>query len=47
MKRRTSEVMKTKSVVIPRKIQRTVLNLGRLALDAGRLKDVIVHLSDS
>jgi hypothetical protein len=34
--RRTSEVMKTKSAVRPREIQRTVLNLERL-LDLDRL----------
>jgi hypothetical protein len=44
--RRTSDVMKTKSVVIPREIQRTVLNLGRLKLGVGRVKDAIIHLSD-
>ena len=38
--------MKTKSVVIPRKIQRTVLNLRRLTLGAGRVKDAIIRLSD-
>ncbi|MGA9304068.1 MAG: hypothetical protein WBW31_01565 [Candidatus Sulfotelmatobacter sp.] len=37
--------MKTKSVVTPRKIQRTVLNLKRLALGVRRLKDAIIHLS--
>jgi hypothetical protein len=44
--RRTSDVMKTKSVVTPREIQRTVLNLGRLKLAVGRVKDAIIRLSD-
>ena len=38
--------MKTKSVVTPRKIQRTGLNLERLALSVGSVKDAIIRLSD-
>ena len=39
-------MMKTKSVVTPREIQRTALNLERPALGAGRVKDAIIRLSD-
>jgi len=38
--------MKTKSVVTPRKIQRTALNLERPALGIGRIEDAIIRLSD-
>jgi hypothetical protein len=46
MNRRTSDVMKTKSVVTPSKIQITALNLKRLALGVGRVKDAIIRLPD-
>jgi hypothetical protein len=44
--RRTSEVIKTKSVVRPREIQITVFDLERAELGAGSVEVGIIRLSD-
>jgi hypothetical protein len=43
--RKTSEVMKTKSAVRPREIQRTVLDLERTELGAGRVEVGMIRFS--
>jgi hypothetical protein len=44
VRRRTSEVMKTKSTVRPMEIQRKVLNLERMGLGGSRMEVAIIRL---